>query len=148
MKKKALALAVAGALGVPALAFAQTSTVQIYGQVRVDYQYLDQGDGLRKLDGFATYDTYIGFRGEEKLGGGLSAWFQCESTLNITGEENFENGFCTRNSGVGFKGAWGNIFFGNWDLPTRSCTVRSIGRSRLPVRSVTPVSCTTARPVT
>ena len=91
--------------------------MQIYGQVRVDYQYIDQGDGLRKLDGFATYDTYIGFRGEEKLGGGLSAWFQCESTLNITGEENFENGFCTRNSGVGFKGAWGNIFFGNWDLP-------------------------------
>ena len=117
MKKKALALAVAGALGAPALAFAQTSTVQIYGQVRVDYQYIDQGDGLRKLDGFATYDTYIGFRGEEKLGGGLSAWFQCESTMNITGEENFENGFCTRNSGVGFKGAWGNIFFGNWDLP-------------------------------
>ena len=117
MKKKALALAVAGALGVPALAFAQTSTVQIYGQVRVDYQYIDQGDGLRSVDGFATYDTYIGFRGEEKLGGGLSAWFQCESTLNITGEENFENGFCTRNSGVGFKGAWGNIFFGNWDLP-------------------------------
>ena len=48
MKKKALALAVAGALGVPALAFAQTSTVQIYGQVRVDYQYIDQGDGLEE----------------------------------------------------------------------------------------------------
>ena len=65
---------------------------------------------MRKPDGFATYDTYIGFRGEERLGGGLSAWFQCESTLNIIGEENFENGFCTRNSGVAFKGGWCNIF--------------------------------------
>src|ERR671927_475810 len=115
MKKKALALAVAGALGAPALAFAQASTVQIYGQVRVDYQYLDQGDGLRKVDAFSSYDSYLGFRGEEKLGGGLSAWFQCESTFNPAGEGNTANGFCTRNSGVGFKGAWGNVFFGAWD---------------------------------
>jgi len=117
MKKKALAIAVAGALGAPALAFAQASTVQIYGQVRVDYQYVNQGDGLKKPDGFSSYDSYLGFRGEEKLGGGLSAWFQCESTFNPTGEENSGNGFCTRNTGVGFKGAWGNVFFGNWDTP-------------------------------
>jgi predicted porin len=117
MKKKALALAVAGALGAPALVFAQASTVQIYGNVRIDYQKVDQGDGLKKPDGFSSYDSYIGFRGEEKLGGGLSAWFQCESTFNPSGEENEGNGFCTRNTGVGFKGAWGNIFFGNWDTP-------------------------------
>ena len=117
MKKKALALAVAGALGAPALALAQASTVQIYGQVRIDYNKIDQGDGLRKPDAFSSYDSYIGFRGEEKLGGGLSAWFQCESTFQPVGEEASENGFCTRNTGVGFKGAWGNVFFGNWDTP-------------------------------
>jgi predicted porin len=117
MKKKALALAVAGALGAPALAYAQASTVQVYGQIRIDYNYIDQGAGLKKLDAFSTYDSYIGFRGEEKLGGGLSAWFQCESTIAGTGEEAHDNGFCTRNTGVGFKGAWGNVFFGNWDTP-------------------------------
>ncbi len=117
MKKKALALAVAGALGAPALALAQASTVQLYGQVRADYQYLKQGDGLKSVDAFSSYDSYLGFRGEEKLGGGLSAWFQCESTFNPTGEGNDGNGFCSRNSGVGFKGQWGNVFFGNWDTP-------------------------------
>jgi len=117
MKKKALALAVAGALGAPALALAQASTVQIYGQVRVDYQYLKQGDGLKSVDAFSSYDSYLGFRGEEKLGGGLSAWFQCESTFDPTGESSANNGFCSRNTGVGFKGQWGNVFFGNWDTP-------------------------------
>ena len=53
MKKKALALAVAGALGAPALALAQASTVQLYGQVRADYQYLKQGDGLKSVDAFS-----------------------------------------------------------------------------------------------
>jgi len=117
MKKKALALAVAGALTAPALALAQTSTVQIYGQARVDYNLLDQGDGLRRVDAFSSYDSYIGLRGEEKLGGGLSAWFQCESTFQPTGEESEGNGWCTRNTGVGFKGGFGNVFFGNWDTP-------------------------------
>ena len=32
MNKKVMAMAVAGALAVPALAFAQASTVQIYGK--------------------------------------------------------------------------------------------------------------------
>jgi len=117
MKKTALALAVAGALGAPALALAQTSTVQIYGQARVDYNLVDQGSGLRKVDAFSSYDSYIGLRGEEKLGGGLSAWFQCESTFQPTGEESEGNGWCTRNTGVGFKGGFGNVFFGNWDTP-------------------------------
>jgi predicted porin len=116
MKKKALALAVAGALGAPALALAQTSTVQIYGQARIDYNLTDQGAGLRRVDAFSTYDSYIGLRGEEKLGGGLSAWFQCESTFAPNGEGP-GNGWCSRNTGVGFKGGFGNVFVGNWDTP-------------------------------
>lgn len=117
MKKKVLALAVAGALGAPALALAQTSTVQIYGQYRNDYNILDQGQGIKKVDAMATYDSYLGFRGEEKLGGGLSAWFQCESTFAGSGEEAEGNGWCTRNSGMGFKGGFGNVFYGVWDAP-------------------------------
>jgi predicted porin len=56
-------------------------------------------------------------RGEEKLGGGLSAWFACASSFDLwtgTGD-----GFCTRNSGLGFKGGFGNFFFGNWDTPQK-----------------------------
>lgn len=115
MQKKLMAVAVAGALAAPALAFAQASTVQIYGNIRTDYNFVKQGAGLQRVDGFSVYDSSLGVRGEEKLGGGLTAWFQCESTANITGEA--AETFCNRNSGVGIRGSFGNVFYGNWDTP-------------------------------
>ena len=120
MQKKMMAAAVAGALAAPAMAFAQASTVQIYGTVIVNYNYLDRGSGAIKIDMLNSHDANIGFRGEEKVGGGLSWWFQCESTMDVTGNESFEKGFCARNSAIGLKGAFGNIFWGNWDTPAKN----------------------------
>lgn len=124
MQKKLMAVAVAGALAGPAMVLAQTSTVNIYGTVVVNYNIVDPGAGKPSVDMFNAHDANIGFRGEEKLGGGLSAWFQCESSLDATGEETAadggtSNGFCTRNSGVGFKGGFGNIFWGQWDTAAK-----------------------------
>jgi len=80
MKKKLIAVAVAGALGVPGVALAQASTVQIYGTLVLNYQYVNLGNasptvGKPKLDMFNSHDANIGFKGEEALGGGISAWF-------------------------------------------------------------------------
>ncbi len=112
MNKKLIAVAVAGALGVPGVAFAQASTVQIYGTVVTNYNYLDQGAGAVKGDYFNAHDSNFGIKGEEKLGGALSAWFQCETSFDPTlGGD----GVCARNSAIGFKGGFGNIFVGNWD---------------------------------
>ncbi len=117
MQKKLMALAVAGALGAPALAFAQVSTVNIYGSVRVEYGVIDSGGTRPTRDRLENPgSSYIGFRGEEKLGGGLSAWFQCETNLVTDGEEDT---FCSRNTGLGFKGSWGNFFMGFWDTPKK-----------------------------
>ena len=88
MNKKLLAMAVAGAFVAPAAALAQSSTVQVYGKATVEYGYADQGDtgagaarvGRPNTDMFQTPGgSAVGFKGEEKLGGGLSAWFQCET---------------------------------------------------------------------
>lgn len=126
MKKKLMTVAVAGALAAPALALAQgTSTVNIYGQLRVDIVRADQGSNatdtrVKKLWMMNRYDSGIGFRGEEKLGGNLSAWFQCENTLDVPGEDqngDGPTGLCDRNSGLGLMGSWGNFFVGNWDTP-------------------------------
>jgi predicted porin len=126
VKKKLMAVAVAGALAAPALALAQgTSTVNIYGQLRVDVVRADQGTGanparVKKLWMMNRYDSGIGFRGEAKLGGNLSAWFQCENTLDVPGEDqngDGPTGLCDRNSGLGLMGPWGNFFVGNWDTP-------------------------------
>ena len=126
MKKKLIAVAVAGALGAPAVALAQASTVQIYGTLIVNYNYLDVGgtspNGKPKVDMMNAHDTNIGFKGEEALGGGLSAWFQCESTADLSGGNAAQGTgqWCGRNSGVGFKGGFGNVFYANWDTPMKS----------------------------
>ena len=119
MQKKLIAVAVAGALGAPAVVLAQASTVQIYGRLNIEYAYADQGAGRRKVDHMNAPGSAIGFRGEEKLGGGMSAWFQCESTADPRGPNGgASNGvFCSRNSAIGFKGAFGNVFLGTWDTP-------------------------------
>ncbi|MGE5524122.1 MAG: porin [Rhodospirillaceae bacterium] len=118
MQKKLLAIAVAGAFA-PALAQAQTSTVQVYGNLYYEYTWMNQGRGPLgervNVDMMQTPGSEIGFKGEEKLGGGLSAWFQCASTADMRGQS--QDGWCSRNSGIGLKGAFGNFWVGNWDTP-------------------------------
>src|SRR5450830_572776 len=118
MKKKLIAVAVAGALGVPGVALAQASTVQIYGTLILNYNYLDSGAGKPNVDMFNAHDTNIGFKGEEALGGGTSAWFQCESTMDVSNTTGTGAiGLCGRNSAFGMKGAFGNVYAGIWDTP-------------------------------
>jgi predicted porin len=127
MQKKLMAIAVAGALGAPAVVMAQASTVQIYGRITYEYGIMDQGSGRPSTDyADSPGGSAIGFRGEEKLGGGLSAWFQCESSADVRAMD--QTGWCTRNSAVGFKGGFGNIHFGRWDTPMkRALNVGTVG---------------------
>ncbi len=137
MQKKLMAVAVAGAFAAPAVALAQNpSTVQIFGTLYWEYAWAHQGSagngnaapttgnplaggtytgGLPNVDLQQTPGSEIGFKGEENLGGSLSAWFQCLSTFDVRGSS--PQGFCGRNSAIGFKGSWGNIFAGVWDTP-------------------------------
>ena len=129
MNKKLIALAVASAFAAPAAALAQASNVQIYGTMYVEYGYVKQGaiaaGNMPNMDFIQVPGSSIGFRGEEALGGGLSAWFQCESTAVVAGATAVGGGgvFCGRNSALGMKGAFGNAYVGNWDTPFK----RSIG---------------------
>jgi predicted porin len=118
MNKKLMALAVAGAITAPTVAMAQN--VEIGGSVTVLYYLHDPknpGGPGKKGDILEPSEPEMYIRGEEKLGGGLSAWFQCTSSFDLwngTGD-----GMCTRNSGLGFKGGFGNVFMGNWDTPQK-----------------------------
>jgi len=132
MQKKLLAVALAGAFGAPAVALAQSSTVQVFGTMYMEYTVrADQGNaaggaGRSNADFIQTPGSEIGFKGEEKLGGGLSAWFQCASTADIRGQS--QNGWCGRNSAIGMKGGFGNVFIGNWDTPfKRTISPNAVG---------------------
>ena len=122
MQRKLLAVAVAGALGAPAVALAQNATVNMYGRFYMEYSKVFQGNNnavngtpLVDVDFVQSPGSAIGFRGEEKLGGGMSAWFQCETSADYRGAN--QEGWCGRNSALGLKGGFGNIFVGVWDTP-------------------------------
>ena len=135
MNKKLIAVAVAGALSAPVAALAQSSTVQIYGTLNVNYGYYDNGGvglanpqsigagsltpGVQKLryDAMNNSESEWGLKGEEALGGGMAAWFQCNTTLDAWagGASNM----CGRNSALGLKSGIGNIYIGNWDTPSK-----------------------------
>lgn len=117
MQKKLISVAVAGALFAPALALGQSSTVQIYGRLTYEFGFAEQVG--RPDSDFASSPggSAIGFKGEEKLGGNLSAWFQCETSADTLGNDQI--GLCSRNSAVGFKGGFGNFYMGRWDTPMK-----------------------------
>jgi len=144
MKQKLIAVAVAGAFAAPAVAFAQASTVNIYGYINAEYGFAQRADlaaaGVSKpsWDGLISPGSYIGFKGEEKLSGGNSAWFQCETdtgflkgdsavTVNTgasgaattAGHVSTQGGWCSRNSALGLKGDFGNFYVGHWDSPVK-----------------------------
>jgi predicted porin len=132
MNKKLMTLAVAGAFAAPAAAFAQASNVQIFGTIYMEYAYAKQGaqnpagsGDQVNVDILQTPGSEIGIKGEEALGGGMSAWFQCTSTADIRG--NGTAGFCSRNSAIGVKGSFGNVYAGNWDMPMK----RTAGAARI-----------------
>ena len=144
MKKTLIALAAVAATGA---AFAQSS-VTAYGRVDLslarnvgsDTTVMQNGSGSR-----------LGFRGNEDLGGGLSALFQIEHRFNAdTGEQSSPSKFWTGRSIVGLKGGFGTIQFGRdytpaflysqlaadpWGWDTVAANTRSTGGLIAPVRN-------------
>jgi predicted porin len=131
MKKSALALAVGAAFAAPAMA---QTTVQIYGKMYPQLGYYkssgasNNGDVTSNLvpqpavgstnneAGRANIDvsnSYLGFRGEEKLGGSLSAIWQIEQSLGF--DAGNTDMFATRNSFLGLRSGFGTIKLGNMD---------------------------------
>lgn len=139
MKQKLIAVAVAGAFAAPAIALAQGSTVQIYGTVNAEYGFAKGSNTAtgrtNSWDGLNSGASNLGFKGTEKLGGGMSAFFQCENDIGFLGGTSAAgianltaaNGWCTRNSAIGLKGGFGSFFIGTWDSPLKS----AVGSTRM-----------------
>lgn len=132
--KSRIALAIAAAFGTAALgvssgAIAQASTVQVGGSFNAFYQISKPGTGtLNSLNGGAKHDNLslsepeLWIHGEEKIGAN-TVWFRCTSSFDVfgTSTSGADTGgqLCGRNSALGFKGSFGNIFAGTWDTPQK-----------------------------
>ena len=133
MNKKLLALAVTSALaGVSAGVNADTANVNVYGKFFIQAQTVSgkgattPGEDIVSRQEINDPNSYIGFKGEDNLGGGLKGWFQVEQTIQAddagaaatpaaTKALPTDGNFGTRNSAVGLSGGFGNVFLGRWD---------------------------------
>lgn len=114
MKKKLVAVAVAGVLGIPLAAQAQTANVVLYGRLNLTTEFMkgQQPDGSNPTSvRLSSNSSRFGMRGTESLGNGLNAIFQIESSIN--GDTNGGN-LGGRETFVGLQGPWGTFKAGNF----------------------------------
>lgn len=125
MKKKYLALAIAGLASAP-FALAQ-SNVTIYGKLNLGFdRYKAEGAtagsafDLDSRSRLMDNSSRIGFRGTEDLGNGLKALFQIESGFNAdasAGAVGASTGTLgSRPTFVGLQGNWGTVLVGRQDV--------------------------------
>lgn len=124
MQKKLIALAVAGVFAAPA--FAATANIDFYGQVNLSMERVDDGDDtwMRMV---TNNNSFFGLKGNEDLGGGLSAVWQLETNVNFDGNQSNAsdsgNIFGTRNTFVGLKSkSFGTVVAGVHDTPYKMST--------------------------
>jgi predicted porin len=126
MNKKLLAVAVAGALAAPGVAFAQASSVTISGFFKVGWENLNYGNAVAtrlnsSQNRVVDNSSRVIFNSVEDLGNGLSAVGQLDirfapdqaGSIGAT----LGNPIGSGNTFVGLKStSWGMLTAGRWDL--------------------------------
>src|SRR5215213_7198386 len=128
MQKKLLGMAVAAALVAPAVALAQ---VQVYGTANVTFTSTKYGEATPNAAGVSvgsvskmavnSHSSNFGIRSSETLGGGMTGWLQYEFNTQMERNNDVTPGNGTpRNTAVGLRGGFGNVYFGTWETPYAS----------------------------
>ena len=118
MKKPALMVLACSA--VASSAFAQTSSVTLYGVADAAVRQVKNGSAgtIKGVTSGANTTSRLGVRGVEQLGGGLSAGFHLESGVELdTGTSNASK-FWNRRSTISLMGEFGEIRLGRDTTPT------------------------------
>ena len=125
MNKKLMAVAVAGALAAPGVAFAQASSVTISGFFKVGWESLSYGNAASTRLNSSQYrvvdnSSRIIFNSVEDLGNGLAAIGQLDVRFapdQATGSATYTNPIGSGNTFVGLRSkTMGTLTVGRWDL--------------------------------
>ena len=130
MKNKRILFAVITALSAPA--FADTANVTVYGKVDASYDSINTGTATNGTTGVtsnrvSSNTTYLGFKGSDDLGDGLSGIWQIESSINVGYSAATINTveIGTRNTFLGLKNdSLGTVLAGRHDTPYKLSTRR------------------------
>jgi predicted porin len=115
MNKKLMAVAIAAALS-PLAALADPAGVTLYGVANVAAERVTGLAGDGRASRLTDSSSRIGIRGAESLGSGLEAFFQVETKVSPEGDNSTAQlGWASRNSAVGLRGGFGEVFAGRWD---------------------------------
>ncbi|HKJ76635.1 MAG TPA: porin, partial [Gammaproteobacteria bacterium] len=128
-----IAIAIAGAMAAPLAA--QAGEAAIYGKMHVSVDVFDNdtvdtdavtagNQGEDSGTGLSSNSSRIGFKGSEDLGGGMSAVWQVENDVDLTGDA---GGWAERNSFVGLAGGFGTVLIGNHDTPLKDIRMDFFG---------------------
>jgi predicted porin len=128
MQKRLLGMAVAAALTAPAVALAQ---VQVYGTANLTFNSVKYSDSAPNAAGASTpsvskmavnsHSSNFGIRSSETLGGGMTGWVQYEFNTQMERNNDPTSGNGTpRNSAIGLRGNFGNVYMGTWETPYTS----------------------------
>ena len=119
MKKRLNAAAFTGAAlaiaCMPAASYAQSS-VTLYGIIDAGITWVNNtgGSHVVKFDDGISYGNRWGIKGQEDLGGGLSAVFVLESGFHVgNGQLGFGGAEFGRQAYVGLQNSWGTVSLGN-----------------------------------
>lgn len=121
MNKKLIAIGIAAALAAP---LAAQAGVEVYGDARVSLDFVNNNASSPAEDNTVSLSSnysYLGFKGDEDLGAGLTALWQIEQ------EVDFDNGTWgnqPRDTYVGVAGGFGSVMAGNIRTPYRLSTMR------------------------
>ena len=128
MQKKIIALAIASAMTVPALAYADAT---VYGMARLSVDMVNDGAATTSAstNRLVSNNSRIGVKGSEDLGGGLSAIWQMEATVALdAGTDNTttntqKTSLFNRNTFLGLKSNdMGTLVLGLNDAPYKTST--------------------------
>jgi len=90
----------------------QPSTVTIYGVIDAYGQLAHGASSLTRVQSGGLSGSRLGFKGSEDLGGGLRAFFQIESGINLDDGTNGQGAFWGRQSLVGLGTPYGQLSLG------------------------------------
>jgi len=126
MNKKLIAMGIAAALAAP---LAAQAGVEVYGKARVSVDMWNDGGTYSGTASTTTEKSgmsvssnasRLGFKGDEDLGGGLSALWTIEEGVNFDTNTSF--GADQRPTYVGLAGGFGTVVAGRLDAPYKSST--------------------------